>query len=254
MKLLDMLKRDFGFSEKDMRVYFSGHRGYHVHVESEAVKSLDSVPRKEIVDYVCGLGFDAVFHGLSEKTWSASHVLKGLSSGWRSRATKGVFDFILNAKQEDYKNIGLKRNVIEALTKNKDKILKNWNDLGTWGSVKGVGFETWKKIVEFCANFQSAKVDTVVTTDIHRLIRLVGTLHGKTSLKKVEFAISDIEDFDPFKSAVVFKKGTVAVFVSVAPKFRLGDETFGPYKNQKLELPTAAALLLICKGRAEVVE
>jgi DNA primase small subunit len=257
MKLLDMLMRDFGFSEKDIHVYFSGHRGYHVHVESEAVKSLDSVARKEIVDYVCGLGFDAVFHGLSEKTRDTSHVLKGLSlidSGWRWRVAKGVYDFILNAKQEDYKNIGLNRNAIEALTKNKDKILKSWNDLATWGSVKGVGFETWKKIAEFCANFQSAKVDTVVTTDIHRLIRLVGTLHSKTSLKKVEFPISGIEDFDPFKSAIAFKKGTVTVFVSVAPKFRLGDETFGPYKNQKVELPTAAALLLVCKDRAKVIE
>jgi len=44
------------------------------------------------------------------------------------------------------------------------------------------------------------------------------------------------------------------VFVSSAPKFRLGGDTFGPYKSQKVELPTAAAVLLVCKGRAEIVE
>jgi hypothetical protein len=66
--------------------------------------------------------------------------------------------------------------------------------------------------------------------------------------------MSAIDVFDPFKSAVAFKIGTVGVFVSDAPEFRLGDETFGPYKNRKVELPTAAAVLLICKGRAEVVE
>jgi hypothetical protein len=42
------------------------------------------------------------------------------------------------------------------------------------------------------------------------------------------------------------------VFVSDAPEFRLGGSVFGPYKEQKVEVPTAAAVLLICKGRAEV--
>jgi DNA primase small subunit len=51
-----MLTNDFGFSENEIHTYFSGHRGYHIHVENEAVKSLDSMARKEIVDYVCGIG------------------------------------------------------------------------------------------------------------------------------------------------------------------------------------------------------
>jgi hypothetical protein len=79
-------------------------------------------------------------------------------------------------------------------------------------------------------------------------------LHGKTGLKKVEFPISKIEDFDPFESAVAFKKGAATVFVSDAPKFKLDGEIFGPYRNQRVELPMAAAMLLVCKGRAEVVE
>jgi hypothetical protein len=77
-------------------------------------------------------------------------------------------------------------------------------------------------------------------------------LHGKTGFKKVEFPVAHIRDFDPLKSAVVFKNGTVTVLVSYAPEFRVADEVFGPYKDQEVELPTAAAMLLICKGRAEV--
>jgi DNA primase small subunit len=256
IKLLDMLMGDFGFSEQDVQVFFSGHRGYHVHVESGMVKTLDAVARKEIVDYVSGLGFDAVFHGLGERGWSRAHVLRGPNlndSGWRGRVAKGVYDFILYA-EEDFKRVGLKKNVTDALLKNKDVILKSWEDTGPWSAVKGVGFETWKKIAGLCATSQSAKVDTVVTTDIHRLIRLAGTLHGKTGLNKVEFPLSVIEDFDPFKSAVAFKKGTATVLVSDAPEFRLGDEVFGPYREQRVTLPTAAAVLLVCKGRAKVVE
>jgi hypothetical protein len=82
---------------------------------------------------------------------------------------------------------------------------------------------------------------------------LTDTLHSKTGLKKVEFPVSAIENFDPFKNAVAFKTGTLSVFVSDVPKFRLGDGTVGPYKERKVELPTDAAVLLICKSRAKVV-
>jgi len=101
---------------------------------------------------------------------------------------------------------------------------------------------------------QSVKIDTVVTTDIHRLIRLTNTLHGKTGLKKVYVPINEVERFDPLKSALAFKGGAVKLFVSEAPEFRLGDQRYGPYKNEKVELPTAAALFLVCKGAAQVKE
>jgi len=99
---------------------------------------------------------------------------------------------------------------------------------------------------------QSSKIDTVVTTDIHRLIRMNSTLHGKTGLKKVEFPAKNLQDFDPFTGAVAFKKGEVKVLVADAPEFKLGGETLGPYKNETKELPVAAAVMLICKGRAKV--
>lgn len=257
VKLLDMLLLDFGFSEKDIHVFFSGHRGYHVHVESEATKGLDAMARKEIVDYITGLGFDVSFHGLSKED------LKGISSpqgsplsefGWRKRLVSGMKNFILNAKEKNLEEIKVDKRSARAILQNKDPILRKCLDRGTWGAVRGISFETWRKIAEQSVKLQSASIDTVVTTDIHRLIRLVGTLHGKTGLKKIEFSGSAIDDFDPFKSTVAFKTGAVIVYVSDAPEFRLGDEVFGPYKKQRVELPTAAAMLLVCKGRGEVIE
>ncbi len=81
-----------------------------------------------------------------------------------------------------------------------------------------------------------------------------GTLHGKTGLKKIEFPAARLGDFDPFLEAVAFKEGAVKVSVSDAPKFRLDGKVFGPYRYEEVKLPTAAALLLVCKGRAEVVK
>ncbi|MEM3823318.1 MAG: DNA primase small subunit domain-containing protein [Candidatus Bathyarchaeia archaeon] len=257
VKLIDMLRQDFGFSEHEIRIFFSGHRGYHVHVECEEVKSLDSVARKDIVNYVSGLGVSLFLHGLNMKNprWSQIFSNKSLMNfGWHARLVRNMQSLISSADEKVFKDIGLNKSVIANIFKNKDLILKGLSSLGTLGIVKGIGFGSWRKIAEYCAKLQYAQVDTVVTTDVHRLIRLAGTLHGKTGFKKVEFSASEIENFDPFRSAIAFRTGTARVFVLDAPEFRLDDETFGPYKNQHLELPTAAAVLLICKERAEVLE
>lgn len=253
LKLLEILTQDFGFSDKEIRVFFSGHRGYHVSVENDAIKTLDAVARKEIVDYVLGLGMNIAFKESDKKKakkYSFSEMFSNIKL--HKRLMQGLQTFIVNANAEDFQNIELKKNAIEALMRNRNLILENLQKTGNV-FVKGVGDDSWKKIIEHVIKLQSAKIDTVVTTDTHRLIRLTDTLHGKTGLKKVEISISDLNIFDPFKDAVAFEGGKVAVHVSDAPKFKLSGEILGPYKNERVELPTAAALFLVCKGRAEVV-
>ena len=247
-KLIDMLEKDFGFSESELRVFFSGHRGYHVHIETETVRTLDAMARKEIVDYVYGLGLT----GLEERKKKSSDSFSLHDFGWNKRIKKGIQKFILNATEEDLRNAGIKQ--VKAILQNKDAIANRYVEENRWTLVKGVGTETWLKIARHVKGLESAGVDTVVTTDIHRLIRMDGTLHGKTGLKKVEFHAADLAEFDAFTEAVAFKEGKAKVSVSCAPQFRLGENTFGPYTNEKLELPSAAAVLLICKGRAEAVK
>ena len=256
VKLLGMLTEDFGFTEKEIHVFFSGHRGYHVHVESTVVDDLDSMARKEIVDYVIGLGlYTSLQDGSKTRRGNAGFQnLPRLGElGWRGRLSAKMYDFTMNADSHDLIEIGVKKKAADAMAKNRQDILEKWKSVGPYHAIKGVGPETWKKVVEFCAGSSGANIDTVVTTDVHRLIRLTGTLHGKTGLRKVEFHPSEILSFDPFKSAVAFKGGSATVYVSDAPQFRLGEQTFGPYRSCKAELPVAAALLLVCKGRAEIV-
>ena len=137
-------------------------------------------------------------------------------------------------------------------SKIRTQLLNEFINEGHWESINGVSVQTWLKLAEYVRESQASKIDTVVTTDIHRLIRMNGTLHGKTGLKKVEFPAKDLQDFDPFTGAVAFKKGEVKVLVSDAPEFKMGGKTLGPYKNETIELPVAAAVMLICKGRAKV--
>jgi DNA primase small subunit len=96
-------------------------------------------------------------------------------------------------------------------------------------------------------------IDTVVTTDIHRLIRMPGTLNGKTGLKATMLPLDGLENFDPFDEPVVFR-GTQKVHVRRAPEIRIKDQRFGPFENEEVELPLAAAVLLVAKGVASPVK
>jgi DNA primase small subunit len=250
-KLLDFLIDDFGFSAGEVKVYFSGHRGYHVHVESEVVRSLDQLARKEIVDYIVGIGLDESSHGIKE----TSTMLTGPNlsdTGWNGRIARGTYEILANSLPHELETLGLKKTVAETIGKHKDEIVNSWKKRGPWTVTKGVGIESWKKIVQRGIELQSAKIDTVVTTDIHRLIRLSGTLHGKTGLKKTEVLSEQLDEFDPLKDAIAFEKGKVEIIVHESPEFRIGDTVYQPFKEQKVELPVAAALFLLCKGAAEV--
>ncbi|MBS7607469.1 MAG: DNA primase small subunit PriS [Thermoproteota archaeon] len=257
IKLIDMLMNDFGFSPEEIKCSFSGHRGYHVQIESEGILDLDSDIRKEIVDYITGTGIDALLHGLEEVRDGKTRFLVGPSLddfGWRGRIAKGTYEFLLAATENDLRNLGLKRKIIEKILSSRDEILESWKTSGPWNLVEGLGLDGWQKILQHSATFQSAKIDTVVTVDIHRLIRLPGTLHGKTGLLKVSFPVSRIEDFDPLKEALALKGEEVKVYVDEAPAFRLGDEIFGPFEKQSVTLPLPAAVFLLCKNAAKVID
>lgn len=256
IKLTDVLMKDFGFSAGEIKVGFSGHRGYHLHIETEEIRTMDSMARKEVVDYLIGIGLESRFHGLGVKGEKNSRLLNVPNLGdfgWRGRIAKGTYEFLQTANQEDLEKIGLNKKTVNSIIQNREAILESWKEKEeNLQKIRYVGSESWRKLFLHSIEKQSVKIDTVVTTDIHRLIRMNDTLHGKTGLKKVEVPIAGIEGFDPLKGAIAFKEGTVTVSVIEAPEFRLGEETYGPYRNAKAELPTSAAMLLLCKGAAEV--
>ncbi len=251
IKLADLLLEDFGFADDDMKVYFSGHRGYHVHIESKDIHLLDSMARKEVIDYIIGLGFNAEFHKLIDKE---RLILGSNSMGWKRRIVNGISNLLEKATPKEIEDIGISRKSAEHLKENRKMLISDLKDKGRV-HVKGVGPKGWQSIIQLIVDRQSAKVDTVVTTDIHRLIRMAGSLHGKTGFLKIEVPLTNLTKFDPLNEAIAFKDGQIDVDVAETPEFRIGNITYGPFeKHLRAELPTAAAILLLCKGAAQVVD
>ena len=251
-KLIDILMEDFGFDEMEMEVHFTGNRGYHTLIVSDRVHSLDQLARKEIVDYVCATGLRPELHNLTRGNrlrWELDH---SASFGWSSRIARALEHFMLTADRSELSRIGISKAAIEEIMKKRRDLAAHPEKID-WRYVSGIGEKTWERIVQRAARLESSQIDTVVTTDVHRLVRLPGSLHGKTALKVQTLSIDELEDFDPRCDSVAFQDGEVALYVEQAERFRLGMGDYGPFRQESVVLPDAAAMFLLCQGKARVI-
>ncbi len=257
-KLLDILIQDFGLSPAgDLVVNFSGNRGYHVHVRSKRVRTLDQSGRREVVDYILGTGIKPEYLGFSLKAKGGGSTLA--DGGWRGRAGRALYDYVASTPAEEIKTLKLGRKVTSFLIEDRAQALAMLEEANPSVLLKAVGLSDSEKLMadlgklmEIAVKLQAADIDTVVTTDIHRLIRLPNTLHGKTGWQCQTIPVDSLTDYDPLVSALAFRSGEAHLYVRRAPKIRIGDAEYGPYEDENVTVPTAAAMFLLCKKGARV--
>jgi DNA primase small subunit len=257
-KLLDILIQDLGFSPaNDLVVNFSGNRGYHVHVRNQRIRSLDQSGRREVVDYILGTGIKSEYLGFNLRSKGGRPTLA--DEGWRGRAGRAVYGFIASTPPEEIKALKLGRKITSLLVNDRDKALAILEESHPSLLLKAVGvgdedrlMTDVEKIMEIAVKEQAADIDTVVTTDIHRLIRLPNTLHGKTGWQVQTIKLDSLPDYDPLTSAIAFRTGEAKVYVRHAPKVRIGDAEYGPYTQETVTVPLATAIFLLCKKGARI--
>ena len=271
----EFLEPEFGFKEKHAQFTFSGHRGFHIHVRDPGILHLDSNARREIVNYIRGEGID-IQSTISDNSEWGRRALQGIdstldklakiSSGESGKGAlvdelHGILTTRANSPQVNLKSTS-KASIIELanLADNADKVARLKNDAGLavfgpkctpifWELVKGDS-----SVVIGTAG----ETDEVVTVDTKRVIRWVGSLHGKSGLRVTELPLERLDpdsrdSFDPLSEAVVFSGGTVKVRIlaedvtaeisGVRIEPRLGDE---------IEVQESMAMFLCLKGWAEI--
>ena len=115
--------------------------------------------------------------------------------------------------------------------------------------VKGIGIKSWQEIAEKAVELYGSEIDKPVTHDVHRVIRLIGSLNGKTGFAVSELTRDGLDTFNPFRDAVAFNEGTLKVrfHKGPVPEFIINDEKFGPYTGGSAHLPMAAAVFVLGK-------
>ncbi len=161
LKLIDVLENEFGLSENEYSITFSGHRGFHVHIEKGPLLELSQEERRELVDYLRAIGFSIDRFLDMRGRFIAGPDMAGIGSRlWR--CVEDRVDERLRAQMLTLKSI---RRQVSRL----------------------------KKIEKDVATCLSVMIDEVVTLDVKRLIRVPNSLHGKTGLIVSKISKSDLE-------------------------------------------------------------
>lgn len=254
-KLLSMLTDEFGIDPKTIEIVFSGGRGYHVHVKDIAFRSWGSAERRELIDYVCGIGIDP---GLMLSKPAPSH------NSWQARFSTTLVQYLQWLGTLPHKEAlthlatvpGIGRIIADDLMKQREgiidelkhtpapAILKKYRGLTMIVSAEEGEFH--RRLLE-----QAALADEPVTTDTKRLIRMPTSLHGGSGMRVQQVEVRNLAAFDPLVDAVVFGTRDVRVDVTVPRPTPMLGSTYQLPKGITT-VPEAVAVFLCCRGMAEI--
>ena len=226
LNLLEILSRDFDIKPEEMQIFFSGARGYHVHVKSDRFLKLDSYARMEIKDYLTFDGIDVKYI----KTANSRPIVKFFNAILSSdKRLKMVFS---DSEIECLKKLSSEKNLYLLLK----EIKKRRNIL--------------EKTNKFVSNFLGVQIDGVVTVDVSRLIRVPYSLHGKTGLIKTPIPYKSLDSFNPFSDAVKRGEERIKLKILYCPKIFWYDDEYGPYFNDEKVIPFSLGIYLSMNGLA----
>ena len=271
----EFLEPEFGFKEKHAQFTFSGHRGFHIHVRDPNLLHLDSNARREIVNYIRGEGIDIQSTILDNSGWgrralqgidSTLEKLSRISSGVSGKGAlinelHGILSTRANSPQVNLKSTS--RASIEELADlaaNQDKVsrLKSDPSLSVFGPKCTPIFWELVKGDSSVVIGTAGETDEVVTVDTKRVIRWVGSLHGKSGLRVTELPLERLDPdssnkFNPLTEAVAFRGGTVKVRVLAEEvTAEISDERVEPMLGDEIEVQESMAMFLCLKGWAEI--
>ncbi len=270
------LMGDLGFDEKDVHLTFSGGRGYHAHVMMRDVLTLGSHERREVVDYVLGSGLDidwvfpynqvatsrmAVSGGVRTNVARDRLVPPEDSGGWKKRMRSGLMDVVNDFCDMDAKSLrssypSIKKTQYSTVEKVQEdvrrsrKVIFEKNTMATMGKTAQ---EMLVKIMDEDMRARlSGEVDAPVTSDVKRLIRLPGSIHGKGGLRVTPLTRDELTDFEPLDLAVPKEYSDESVEITVKKPVDLTIKGERFVLEGETEVPEFAAVFLIGRRFAQL--
>ncbi len=275
----DFLEPDFGFNAEKATFSFSGHRGFHIHYRHPSILHLDSKARQEIVSHISGAklniemvlgkpdlswgkrvrrGLDSVLDRLQRFHEASDAERRGLYRELRSSAVLGTSGMTRPPSMSEKAMLKL-----AEMSVNSDRRRRLKNSTTKMGRQFGKQGDLFLALIlgdQSVVLDQAAENDDNVTVDIRRVIRWIGSLHGKAGLKVTEFPVERLDPdgsnaFDALTEAVTFskqKKESVCLELDDITA-RIGDEVVEGNKGEVIEVTEAMAIFLGLKRWASSV-
>jgi DNA primase small subunit len=196
------------------------------------------------------IGLEAEFQGFSLSKKGVRSTLA--DGGWRGRTGKAIYEYLFSASENEIKSLKLRPKSTENILNQRNEILDTLVTKHPSNVVSFIEPKSLEKILNKAIKLQASEIDTVVTTDIHRLIRMPNTLHGKTGWQVQTIPYGQLPSYDPLMKAVIIRGDPVHLEFSHAPKIKILDTVYGPYDDEEATLPLEVALFFLCKKGARV--
>ncbi|MBL11366.1 MAG: hypothetical protein CMB46_00945 [Euryarchaeota archaeon] len=265
----DFLQPEFGFKEEYVQTSFSGHRGFHIHVRDPAYLHLDSNARRELVNYITGVGIDV------------KSIMAGPDIGWSERIDIGfenvVSDLFTISSNDGDTNVlaremdntlksrgipsstaSIKKLATEASTGNRIERLREDNSRSVFTSKK-LNEAFWELVKG--APLAVGETDENVTVDVKRVIRWIGSLHGKSGLRVTEFPLEELQPgtsktFDALSCTHVFNthSSSKVELTTDDVTARIAGQDVSGSTGDVFEVHEAMSTFLSLKGWARSVE
>jgi DNA primase small subunit len=289
-RLLDeFLLGDFGLGESDVWITFSGGRGYHAHVVQDALMQLGNRERREIVDYVTGkvpaekgsttpdvsVFLDPVATRASEwqgkvKVEQAYRIAPVTAPGWPGRVSRTLVrllqDNVFSQERPAARKWLMQLDGVGATTADKflDKVERQRGTetpveaLLAQGRISHRGDPLFRiaetALERHALPLAKGETDEPVTADTKRLIRLPGSLHGKSGLKVVTLTRSSLDAFDPLRDAVAFPLDeSVRILPRNDATATLGGQVVSVKKGEQADVPLPHAVFWLARQNGTLV-
>jgi len=268
----------FGFREEHISLYFSGGRGYHIHVTDPRVYRLGSKERRELVDMIIGEGLDETLQFGKTQLDKKRHIrLMPMphDGGWKGLIARGIFSLLddIESRSEEsalgflvncskryslrdkngrrFGKVTVKKAYIDLFSgpngnRPIDKMRKGIFEVFSTDRYRDFFFELIRSMALVDL---TGETDEPVTIDTHRLIRAPGTLHGKTGFQTMRIGLTELDSFDPLNDAVVLPEEPMTVDCLDSVEVHLRGEDISVAKGLQ-ELPSYTAAFLIGRGQA----
>ncbi len=248
LRLMDILENDFGYHGQ---LVFSGQKGFHIHVRSENVQDLSKNARRQLAEYVSADGIRAETLFVEEKIPMEGRVPAKTvvgptrqSVGWPRKILELAQNAVRSKDEKALKRYGFNKKGIASATENPDAVI-NALSAGRWGA-----YCPKPNAEALVADAKVVQTDKAVTFDLHRLIRLPGSIHGSTGFvakpleKPAAFCVEDCLAFSKKKTERISPKEDVNV--------EFLEQSWELPRARFAEVPEALAVYLVAQEKAFV--
>lgn len=231
--------------------------------------------RRELVDYITGTGLDidwvfpynrvatskvVTVSGMRTNVAKDRLIPPADAGGWKKRMRRGLMDVVNDFCDGDGKELkreypSIKKSDIKTVFKAQEELKKARTVLFDKNNMAMLSTATQNMLVkimkEDVAYRLSGEVDEPVTADIKRLIRLPGSVHGKSGLRVTPITRAELTDFDPLQMAVpeAYSDDPVKITMRKPAELDMKGEHFS--LKGETEVPEFAAVFLIGRKMAD---